>query len=240
MSDIKPDKPTVLHAQGFVHRPFVFEDFTHTRPARAALKEEFEPTEAELAAQTALEEEVAAGFSEEELLAAQKEAEEIGRQKGRAEMQQEHDAAAAQQNAQILALLQTLTERLDAEVAEQNNAREALRGEMAEIVLAIAEKLSGRNLETHPLGMVEAMVNECLIMLAGEARLSIAVCPALKEPLERHLATLEQGGEQVLEVVGDVSLQSGDCRIQWPGGKAARSQAELRREIEEIVERAFK
>lgn len=238
MSDIKPEKPTVLQAQGFAHKPFVFEDFAHARPARSA-REEFEASSKEPA--PAVEEVAPTGFSEEELLAAQKEAEEIGRQKGRAEMQKEQDAATAQQNAQILALLEGVSARLDSEIAEQNAARESLRGDVAEIVLAIADKLAGHNLESNPLGAVERMVNECLTMLAGEARLSIAVCPALKDPLERHLAQLHsESGEQALDVVADEAMQAGDCRIQWPGGKATRSQAELRREIEEIVERAFK
>lgn len=240
MSDIKPDKPTVLHAQGFVHRPFVFEDFTDARSVRA-VKEEFESTGKEAVAKPEQEEIAPIGFSEEELLAAQKEAEEIGRQKGRLEAQKEQEAEAAQQNAQILAMLEALTARLDSEIAAHNAARDSLRGDMAGIVLAIAEKLSGRNLEANPLGAVEDMVNECLTMLAGEARLSIAVCPALKGPMERHLGQVHHAsGEQALEVVADEAMQAGDCRIQWPGGKASRSQSELRQEIEAIVARAFK
>lgn len=223
----------LMHAQGFAHKPFVFEDFARMQSASVApqhMEEVSTPSKVELAP---------VGFTEEELLAAQKEAEAIGREKGKRDAQQELDMAISTQNAQILELLQRLEGRMEMEIAERHSAKDALRGQAAEVVLAIAAKLVGRALEMQPLGAVEDMVNECLTMLAGEGRLTITIAAELEKPLQEHLARVHGGSEQIVEVVADAAMKAGDCRIQWPGGKAERSQTQLQEEIEGIVRRVL-
>lgn len=177
-------------------------------------------------------------FSEEELLAAQQEAEKLGRQKGYEDAKREWDEAAIAREAQIIALLEGLTTHMDAELAEQVRHRNALRGDMSGIVLMIARKLVAGALDSQPVGAVEPMVNECLALLAGEGKLTLAVHEGLVEAMQQYLARIPREGQPV-EVVADARMQPGDCRIQWPGGKAERSQEALWSEMEKIVERAL-
>lgn len=233
MQDAKKQKATVMHTQGFSYQPFVFEDFSRPAPKTQPVDEESVP---EVQAPAA--EPVKAGYSEEELQAACAEAEARGRAQGLEQARAEHEAGDAARNAGILTLLEGLAARMDEEVSAFAAARESMRAEMAKVVLLMARKLAGNALDAQPLGAVEGMVTECLTMLAGEPRLSIAVCPQLEEPLRGFVAQVQREG-QVVTVTADPALQPGDCRIQWPGGKAHRDQEELRRDIEGIIERAL-
>lgn len=237
MNKAKHEKPAVIHSHGFMHRPFPLPDFSSGIAADTAPRQGDEKPEAEPAPAQPEEPEVMR-FSEEEMQAACKEAEEMGRQKGLAEAKQAQDAEQAAQNAQIAALLDSLNARMGEEVAAYENLRESLRSEMAGIVLLVARKLAGNALDTQPLGAVEGMINDCLTMMAGETRLAITVAEPLKAPLEQHLATLHTNGP-VLEVRGSAAMQPGDCRIEWPGGKAERNQEKLREEMEAIIKRAL-
>lgn len=221
--------------QGLHYRPFVFPEFSDAAPppaAQAGAEPEADLPPAEPEAPPA------PSFGEEELLAARREAEELGRQKGYEDAKREWDEKAIARETQIMALLEGLAARLDGELAEQERHRNALRGDMAGIVLMIARKLVAGALDTQPLGAVEPMVDDCLALLAGEGRLGITVHDTLVEPLTAYLAAQPREG-QVIEVLADPRMQPGDCRIQWPGGKAERSQEALWSEMEKIVSRAL-
>lgn len=243
MATTRKNDISVYHTQGLEHRPFVFEEFSSARqvsqgggtfnPAPHSAKSvadnlpEPEPEVQEVK-----------GFSEEELLAAQKEAEALGYRRGRDEAMAEQDAASAAQQAQIASLLESLLVRVDAEVQTVHEAQEVLKGQMAGIVMQLARKLAGKALEEQPESAVLPMIDECMAMLAGQARLSIVVAEDVVEPLRKHMAALQHQG-QAVDVLGDKSMQVGDCRIQWPGGKAERNQQELLNELEGIVQRAL-
>lgn len=243
MATTRKSDTSVYHAQGLEHRPFVFEEFSSARQA-SQVGGTFSPAPhtAKSVAETAPEEEPEApelkGFSEEEMMAAQKEAEALGHKKGRDEAMAERDAAAAAQQAQIASLLESLLVRIDAEVKTAHEAQEALKGQMAGIVMQLARKLAGNALEEQPEAAVLPMIDECMAMLAGQARLSIVVAEEVAKPLQEHMAALQHKG-QAVDVIADKSMQVGDCRIQWPGGKAERSQQELLNDLEGIVQRAL-
>lgn len=211
------------------HKPFVFRDFAAREEPPAPLPpnpvEELPPP--------------VPGFSEEELLAAQKEAEAIGRAKGYEDAKREWDEMAVVRETQIIALLESLMGRMDSELEANRAAQDSMRGDMANIVLMIARKLAGNALDSQPLGAVEAMVDECLMMLAGEAKLSIAVATELEGPLRQWLERLPRVDRPTVDVVVDARMQPGDCRIQWPGGKAERNQDVLWKEMEAIVIRTM-
>lgn len=223
--------------QGLQHTPFVLPEFSDSVPAGREAHD-FVPNKA-TKDEPAPEPQAPPppSFSEEELQAAQREAQEIGRLKGIEEAKNEWNEQAAQREAQLIALLEGLAARMDAEVQANQAQRTNQRSDMANIVLMIAGKLVGSALQTQPLGAIESTINECLSMLAGEARLSIVVSADLEAPLKEHLA--RQHREQVIEVIADPAMQIGDCRIQWPGGKAERDQEALWQEMERIVTRAL-
>jgi len=224
------------------HKPFVFRDFTEAPAAPSTQTQQPEQTEAappppepEKPKAAPLPE---ARFTEQELLAAQREAEQLGRMKGEMDAKREWDTLAQQREEQLIAALQGLLERFDAEAEAQEKQRSHQRSDMSGIVLMIARKLVGKSLDSQPLGAVEPMVNECLTMLAGEAKLAIRVHDDLVGPLKECLSKLHREGQQI-EVLADSQMQVGDCSIRWPGGKAERSQEELWAEVEDIVNRAF-
>lgn len=233
MSEIAKEKSTaqaqhVMQPQ-LQHKPFVFRDFAAREepppPPPPNPVDELPPP--------------APGFNEEELLAAQKEAEAMGRAKGREDAKREWDEMAIARETQIIALLESLLGRMEAELQSNRTTQDAMRGDMANIVLMIARKLVGNALDAQPLGAVETMVDECLTMLAGEAKLSIAVAKELEEPLRAWMERLPRMDRPVIDVIGDVRMQPGDCRIQWPGGKAERNQEALMKEMEAIVMRTM-
>lgn len=230
------------------HKPFILTDFSDKPVVRPKPEE---PVQQEAQPPVAPQEKpkpkapVKPTFSEEELLAAQKEAEELGRMKGEMAAKREWDQevlkreeAVRESNDRVAEVLSGLMTRIDEELAAQEKARVRQRGDLSGIVMMIARKLSGAALDSQPLGAVEGMVNDCMVMLAGEARLAIRVHEALAEPLKAHLEKMPREGQEV-EVLVDAQMQPGDCQIQWPGGKAERDQEELWKEMEGIVQRAL-
>lgn len=211
------------------HKPFVFRDFAEREAPPA-------PPPPNLVEELPL---PTPGFSEEELLAAQKEAEAIGRQKGYEDAKREWDEMVIARETQVIALLESLLGRMEGELEANRTAQNAMRSDMADIVLTIARKLAGNALDAQPLGAVESMVDECLSMLAGEAKLSIVVAKELEEPVRAWLERLPRMDRPAIDVVADARMQPGDCRIQWPGGKAERDQEALLSEIEAIVTRTL-
>lgn len=232
MADSK-GKNVDFASQGLNYKPFVFQEFSDAAPAAAQ-----KTAEQRVAMPVEPQEPVAPSFSEEELQAAQKEAEVIGRRKGYEDAKREWDEKTLAHETQLIALLEGLTAQMDAELATQEKQRQNQRADMANIVLMIARKLVANALDSQPIGSVEPMINDCLAMLAGEGKLTILVSAELQQPLVEWLGRVHRQG-QVIEVVADPQMQVGDCRIEWPGGKAERSQDALWKEMEKIVERAL-
>jgi flagellar assembly protein FliH len=218
------------------HKPFVFQNFSDAEPLQEKSTSFIQEQAPKLPVEP--QEPVAPSFSEEELQAAQREAEVIGRQKGYEDAKREWDERALAREAQIIGLLENLTNRLEGEITQQQKQRASQQADMANIVLMIARKLVNNALDTQPINSVEPIVRECLAMLPGEAKLSIAVSEQLKEPLCAYLKMASHEG-QTIEVIADPQMQAGDCRIQWPGGKAERQQEALWNEMENIVKRAL-
>lgn len=217
------------------HKPFVFKDFSEKAPLRQNnAQHPAEQTQPEPIPQ----EPVAPSFSEEELQAARREAEEIGRKKGYQDAKREWDEVTLAHEAQLITLLESLTARLNGEIAGQEKLRNSQRADLANIVLMIARKLVGNAVDNQPISTIEPMIKECLLMLTGEAKLAITVNLELKEPLTKYLAAMQREG-QVIDIIADEHMHIGDCRIQWPGGKAERSQEALWKEMEQIVMRAL-
>lgn len=177
-------------------------------------------------------------FSEEELLAAQKEAEALGFEKGKAQGIREAESANAKREEQLTAAVQALTARLEEELAQQRQQHETQQEDVAVLIRSAVRKLTGTALDQLPLAPIEPMISECLTMLAGEARIEIYVAADLAPLLEEKLATRPAGDRQVVKVMPDAALQVGDCRVEWPSGKAERNHEALWAEIDGIISRA--
>jgi hypothetical protein len=95
-----------------------------------------------------------------------------------------------------------------------------------------------RALERQPLADVAAMVQDLLVRLEGQPRLSLALPPALLEAGRQTLADVAARagyrGELIIEP--DPTLGPGDARLGWRGGSAARDLVELEREALALVD----
>lgn len=222
--------------QNFHYKEFKLKDFSAPEPEKTFVPAHFPKIEE--AASAEMIEPQPQTFSEEEIESARTIAFEEGRQQGRKEAEAALDTSSLQQQQVVTALLSDVLSRLDEEMSAAHAAREQQRKEVGTLVLLLAKKLAGNALTAQPLGAVEPMINDCLGMLTGETKLSIAVAPALVEPMQHYVASHRREG-QALEVVADASLQIGDCRIQWPGGKAERNHEAIWRDIETIITRTM-
>ena len=107
-----------------------------------------------------------------------------------------------------------------------------------DLALALARTLVPRALERQPLADIEAMLNDLLIRLEDEPRLTLALPPALVEAGQQLAGEIaaEAGYRGELAVEPDAQLGPGSARLSWPGGNAARDLAWLEREALAVVD----
>lgn len=227
-------------------RPFMLQEFASFTVPAEQKEEVFEPEEAPLppAPPPGLH------MTEEAFAAALKQAEQKGREEGllqgkadgMAMMREEMERADAAKTQAAQAALQATADALLARIESEADAllaqRNAIRAEMAGIVIAMGRKLAGQALQTQPLGAVQDMVEQCVEMFTGPMRVVIMVAEPLVEPMKQFMEFRMRDGVQI-EIKGNPQMVAGDCEVNWPGGGAKRNQQEMEREIEAIILRGL-
>lgn len=178
-------------------------------------------------------------FSEDELLDAQKEAKKLGYNKGYEEGKKEAESANARREENLSEAIGGLLTRLDEELAEQTAKATTQAEQLTSLVMAVARKMAGGALEQQPTAAIEPMLAECLTMLSGEPHITIYVAEDHKELLLERTKPMAAQHKAAIDVVGDASMEPGDCRVKWAGGEAGRNQQELWAEMEAIIARAI-
>ena len=145
--------------------------------------------------------------------------------------------AAEQQAAEVGKLVTALREV----VTRSSRATEDVREEAAMIALAAARKLAGFALDALPSADVEEVLRHALHQALGEPRVVLHASPKVAEMLRPKLAEIahEEGFEGRVVVTGDAAMGQADCRIEWRGGGAERSQATIESTIAELIARRF-
>lgn len=109
----------------------------------------------------------------------------------------------------------------------------------AECVITIARKLTASLIL--PEDVVAETLRTALAEFVNPPHLTVTVHPALAERLAAISEDIKQHADQMahIKIATDAALQPSDCRIIWAGGAICRDAADLERQIDGIIHRAF-
>ncbi|HVV65745.1 MAG TPA: FliH/SctL family protein [Rhizomicrobium sp.] len=118
---------------------------------------------------------------------------------------------------------------------------EGVREEAALLALAMARKLAPAAIEALPAADVERVLRSAIHQAIGEPRILLRASPRVAEALDGKIAEIghEEGFEGRIVVAADPNLTGADCRIEWRGGGAERSQAAMEQALAELIARRF-
>jgi flagellar assembly protein FliH len=118
---------------------------------------------------------------------------------------------------------------------------EALRDEAARLALAMAKKIAPAALASLPAGDVENALRQAMHQAIGEPRITLRAAPAVVEAMEPRLTDIahEEGYEGRLMIAADPAMTGADCRIEWRGGGAERSEAVIEEALTGLITRRF-
>lgn len=140
----------------------------------------------------------------------------------------------ADATAQAAHALKTVLQRSNADI-------EMLRAEAAKLALTAARTLARSVLSAMPAAEVETILRESLHQAIGEPRIVLRANPQVAEKLGPRLAEIahEEGYEGRIHISADPAISGADCRIEWRGGGAERSEAALEAALNEVIARRF-
>ena len=118
---------------------------------------------------------------------------------------------------------------------------EAVRAEAAEIAMAMARKIAPAALAALPAGDVEIALRQAMHQAIGEPRITLRAAPQVVDVLEARLTDIahEEGYEGRVMIAADPAMQGADCRIEWRGGGAERSEQTIEEALNALIARRF-
>jgi len=142
---------------------------------------------------------------------------------------------------QVAAAAREATQAIAEALAQTTHAFESIRAEAAQVALATARKLARAALAPAPQAEVEAVLREAMHQAIGEPRILLRVSPAVAEALSSRLAEIahEEGYDGRVQISPEAAIEGADCRIEWRGGGAERSEAAIERMIAGLIARRF-
>jgi flagellar assembly protein FliH len=145
--------------------------------------------------------------------------------------------AAEAQSQEIAKLVESLRDV----VVRSSRATDDVRREASLLALAAAKKLAAAAVNALPSADVEEVLRHALHQALGEPRIVLHTSPKVAEALKPRLAeiALEEGFEGRVVVIGEAALGHADCRIEWRGGGAERSENAIETAIAELIARRF-
>jgi flagellar assembly protein FliH len=166
--------------------------------------------------------------------------EELDRMQDEARTQGENNAQARTTEAlerSIAALTISVRAALDQSHAEIEN----LRDEAARVALAMAKKIAPAALAALPAGDVEIALRQAMHQAIGEPRITLRAAPAVTEILEPRLTDIahEEGYEGRVLIAAEPVMKAGDCRIEWRGGGAERSEQTIEDALTALIAHRF-
>ena len=166
--------------------------------------------------------------------------EELDRMQAEARNQGENNANARTAEAlerAIAALTISVRAALDTSHAEI----EKLRDEAARVAFAMARKIAPAALAALPSGDVEIALRQDMHQAIGEPRITLRADPAVTAILEPRLTDIahEEGYEGRVLIAADPAMKPGNCRIEWRGGGAERSEAAIEEALSALIAHRF-
>jgi len=166
--------------------------------------------------------------------------EELERIQSEARIQGENSAQARNIEAldrSVAALTISVRATLDQSHAEI----ESLRDEAAHLALAMAKKIASVALAALPAGDVEVALRQAMHQAIGEPRITLRTSPAVVEAIEPRLAAIahEEGYDGRIAIAAEPGMKAGDCRIEWRGGGAERSEDAIEDALTSLIAHRF-
>jgi flagellar assembly protein FliH len=166
--------------------------------------------------------------------------EELDNLKTLARLEGENNAVARTAEAlesSIAALTVSLRAVLEASHAEI----ESVRAEAARLALAMAKKIAPAALAALPAGDVEIALRQAMHQAIAEPRITLRAAPQVAEALEPRLADIahEEGYEGRVLIAADPAMTGADCRIEWRGGGAERSESVIEDALSTLIAHRF-
>jgi flagellar assembly protein FliH len=126
-------------------------------------------------------------------------------------------------------------------VAKISGEFDSIRAEAAQIALAIARKLARAALAPSPEAEVVAALREGMHQAIGEPRILLRTSPSVAEAISDQITAIahDEGYEGRVQISADASIEGADCRIEWRGGGAERSEAAIERVIAALIAKRF-
>jgi len=125
-----------------------------------------------------------------------------------------------------------------AKLDEQQQAANLTLGETAiRLLFAVARKTIPETAHQFAQENVTDFVKKILPLVIGEPKLVIRTHTMIVEDIQAKLAEVftRAGFLGGFTVIADYELQPGDCRLEWTGGGAERSEARIWAEIERAM-----
>jgi flagellar assembly protein FliH len=137
----------------------------------------------------------------------------------------------------ISALTISLRAALDTTHAEI----ETLRDDAARLALAMARKLAPAALAALPAADVENALRQAMHQAIAEPRITLRTAPEAAGVLESRLAEIahQEGYEGRILIAPDLAMPAGDCRIEWRGGGAERSESTVEEILSSLIDHRF-
>src|ERR1700749_2011541 len=126
-------------------------------------------------------------------------------------------------------------------LARTANDIETVRKEAAEIAFAAAGNLVPLALDALPAADVELALREAIHQAIGEPRVVLRASQRVIDALKDRIDEIghEEGFDGRVIAGADPAIKGADCRIEWRGGGAERSQAAIEQELAAIITRRF-
>ncbi|HKX64095.1 MAG TPA: FliH/SctL family protein [Rhizomicrobium sp.] len=137
----------------------------------------------------------------------------------------------------IAALTISVRAALDVSHAEIDQVRD----DAARLAMAMARKIAPAALAALPAGDVEAALRQAMHQAIAEPRITLRAAPAVAEILEPRLADIahQEGYEGRVLIAADPVMTGADCRIEWRGGGAERSESVIEDALSALISRHF-
>jgi flagellar assembly protein FliH len=126
-------------------------------------------------------------------------------------------------------------------VTRAGRAADDVRQEASLLALAAARKLASAAVGALPGAEVEDVLRHAMRQALGEPRIVLHASPKVAELLKSRLAeiALQEGFDGRVVVSGEAALGPADCRIEWRGGGAERSESAIEAAIAALIARRF-
>jgi len=126
-------------------------------------------------------------------------------------------------------------------LARSHRATDDVREEASLLALSAARKLAAAAIDQLPAADVELTLRGALRHAIGEPRIVLHASQRAVDILKPQLDEIAQqeGFDGRVAIGIDPALAAGDCRIDWRGGGAERSEGAIEAAIAELITRRF-